>query len=149
MPYKKQTEDFQEISENECMRDFLPRDDPEGPLPVKRNQAIDKFLSKIREIQNEGNIRSLEVGHCMQLINKKYGYQTWRHIKWVDFESIKNYIKFNAPKFLDIIDYDFAEKLKNYKPEDDKNLLELEKLCPGIVSNYLQLYMKNKNREQI
>jgi hypothetical protein len=97
---RKQFEEDREIMPTECMLDFLPEKEP----LQERTPLLQKFLSKMREIQSIGYAKGLEPGHCMQLINRQFGYQTWRQIRWSDFELIKQYIELNAHRYLEIVD---------------------------------------------
>jgi hypothetical protein len=128
-----------DIQNHERLVDYLPEDDPlTKPVPV----IVKRFLEKIRAIHEAGKKQYLYPSEMIIMINRNYGYKTWRQIPWGRMEEMREFIINNAKNCLKIIDPDLAGKLENYDPTNDQTLLLLEKWCPGLVNDLLHATYK-------
>ena len=123
------------------MVDFLKE---EYPLEKNHSTIIESFLEKIRAIHDAGKKQFLCPAEMITMINRNYGFCTWRQIPWGRMDEMREFIINNAKNCLKIIDPDLAHRLENYKPEDDVFLLKLEQWCPGMVNDLLHSTYKNK-----
>ena len=127
-----------EIQPHQRLYDMFPGyfGDDENKL-IPDTEVSKKFRAKIHDLRMVCKSKHLDPGEALLMINNSFGYRFWGNIPYGQFDTVKTFLINNAENRLAIIDPEFNQKLKNYKPEDDKYLLEVEKIAPGFVNDLL------------